>query len=118
MSESEVLDMATDNEFLDDSIVLNGGYLDNWFLKMPEPYLQKDDVFALNKTFALYAYYEEKDWHLVKESETDDILYDKLMAEYKKNFFMGETQVGGQTRFKYCSKHDISSSYVFEDVTV
>jgi anaerobic magnesium-protoporphyrin IX monomethyl ester cyclase len=105
--------IAVDNEFLDDSIVLNGGYLDNWFLKMPEPYLQKDDVFALNKTFALYAYYEESYWELIKKSETDDELYDNLMKNYKEKFFTGDTQMGGNTKFKYCASHDISSTYNF-----
>ncbi len=105
--------LAVKNGFLDNNIILNGGYLDNWLLKMPEPYLQHNDVFALNKTFALYAYYDETNWNTVRQSETDEILYAELMSNYKKHFFTGETQIGGNTRFKYCSNHDISSTYHF-----
>lgn len=98
--------------FVDKDLTLNGGYLDDWVLDMPKPYLQKEEVYSLVDTFALYAYYPQEMWYLVERAETDKQLYDKLMSEYMKQHFVGNTQVGGRTRF--CAKHDISSTYLFE----
>lgn len=90
-------------------------------LNMPPPYLQADDVRRLIKTFPLYAYYPEEMWDTIYRAETDDQLYDKLIAQYKKQFFHDEFQTGGADRAKqlgtYCMKHDPSTSYNFEAVS-
>lgn len=93
-----------------------GGFLDSWILKMPEPYLQPHDVEQLVKTFSLYAYYDKSMWPLIKKAETDDELYNQLLKEYTENFFT-EQQLGGKDKMQklYCSKHDMSSTYVFQE---
>lgn len=115
---TELRRIAEDAGFMDKSIIMNGGFLDSYFLKMPEPYLQPEDVFALNKTFALYAYYDESRWEEIRRSETDEVLHEKLMKEYKEQFYIGDRQVGGHTRISQigCVKHDATSSYKFEIV--
>lgn len=91
-----------------------GGYLDNWPLKMPKPYLQENDVHQLVKTFSLYSFFPDSRWKEIEKSETDDKLYKILFEEYQKNFF-GETQMGGKDRIdrKYCMKHDATATYEF-----
>jgi radical SAM superfamily enzyme YgiQ (UPF0313 family) len=87
-------------------------------IKMPKPYLQPDEISKLAKTFSLYAYYPENMWELIREAETDEKLYDELMKNYKKSFYFGEYQSGGQDKIQYlnkfCAKHDISSTYQWE----
>jgi radical SAM superfamily enzyme YgiQ (UPF0313 family) len=92
-----------------------GGYLDNWVLKMPKPYLQKEEVHRLVKTFSLYAHFPDSYWPQIKKAETDDKLYKMLMDQYQKEFF-GDIQQGGKDRInqKYCSNHDITATYEFE----
>lgn len=84
-----------------------GGLLDSWVLTMPEPYLQKSDVDALVKTFALYAHFDVSKWDEIHQAETDDELYTKLMARYQIEFF-SNIQQGGADRIqqRYCLKHD------------
>lgn len=108
--------MAVNAGFMDSNLILSGGYLDNYYLKMPHPYLQRDDVFRLNRTVALYSYYEDDVWPTIYQSETNNGLYDKLMQQYKKEFFIGDVQIGGATRISSlnCVKHDATSSYEFE----
>lgn len=97
------------------------GYLD-WEqdigIHMPKPYLQRDEMTRLMKTFSLYAYYPDEMWPLVQKAEYDEVLYDQLMKRYKTEFFGSQYQEGGKTKIahlnKFCAKHDISSSYVFE----
>lgn len=94
-----------------------GGYLDDWHLKMPKPYLQLDEVKALVKTFALYAFFEKDRWPEIQAAETDDVLYEKLMDEYQSKFF-ADIQQGGADRIKslYCGQHDATSTYKFNTV--
>lgn len=114
---TKLREMAVENGFMDPSLILSGGYQDNWYLDMPEPYLQRKDLYQLNETFALYAYHPESEWDRVKQAETDILLREQMMLEYKKEFFIGDYQIGGKTRIshmnKFCSKHDISSTYQF-----
>lgn len=104
--------VAEEAGFVSKDLILNGGYLDDWVLDMPKPYLQKDEVNSLVNTFALYAYYPEDVWHLVEKAETDEKLYQDLMSKYTAEHYVGDQQVGGKTR--YCAKHDISSTYLYE----
>ena len=87
---------------------------------MPKPYLQQDEMVRLSKTFSLYAYYPESMWDLVKKAETNEKLWEKLMNDYKQNFYFGEYQAGGFDKInhlnKYCMKHDISSTYQWESM--
>lgn len=110
--------IAEDADFMDKNLILSGGYLDNYYLKMPKPYLQPEDVFRLNKTVALYSYYPDEMWDEIYKSETDDELHQQLMERYKNEFFIGDRQIGGATRISEigCVKHDPSSTYKFEDV--
>ena len=107
--------MAVKAGFMDPNLILSGGYLDNYYLKMPKPYLQPEDVFRLNRTVALYSYFEDDVWPEIYQSETDTKLYNQLMQQYKKEFFIGENQIGGATRISEigCVKHDATSSYDF-----
>lgn len=99
------------------------GFLDfdnDTAIKMPPPYVQPAEATKLVKTFSLYAYYPEDQWDIVRKAEDDEKLYNKLMANYKTEFYPGEYQVGGNQRLahlqKFCAQHDASSSYEFEIV--
>jgi anaerobic magnesium-protoporphyrin IX monomethyl ester cyclase len=116
--------MSVENGFLpetyingQDSSEMGGGYLDSWALRMPEPYLQLEDVKGLTKTFALYAHFPKSMWDEIRLAEKDDFLYNKLMTQYQKEFF-GDIQQGGLDRInsKFCAKHDASSTYEYESV--
>lgn len=115
---TELRRIAEEAGFIDKDLILSGGYLDNYYLKMPEPYLQPEDVFRLNKTFALYSYYDDDMWSEIYKSETDDELYAELMKRYKEEFFIGDNQIGGKTRISEigCVKHDPSSTYIFKEI--
>jgi radical SAM superfamily enzyme YgiQ (UPF0313 family) len=114
--------LAVDAGFLSDNYIsgnidsdMGGGYLDSWALNMPEPYLQEADVRQLTRTFALYAHFDESRWPEIRQSETDDELYQELMQQYQAEFF-GDVQQGGTDRIssKFCAKHDATSTYRFE----
>lgn len=116
--------MAVNNGFLDPTHInsdnadeLGGGYLDHWSIKMPDPYLQYNDVKGLVRTFALYAHFDKSRWSEIRLAETDDIVWNRLMDEYKKEFF-AEIQQGGADRIakKYCASHDATSTYNFEAI--
>jgi len=111
-------DMAVKAGFMNPDLILSGGYLDNYYLTMPEPYLQPKDVFRLNRTVALYSYFDDSRWPEIYASETDIELYNDLMQEYKREFFIGESQIGGATRISNigCIKHDATSTYNFVTV--
>lgn len=111
---TELRKIAVEAGFMDDNLILSGGFQDHYFLNMPEPYLQPEDVFRLNRTLSLYCFYEESEWDKIKLAETDDIMYNKLMADYKEKFFIGDQQLGGQSKIK-CMQHDISSTYIFKE---
>ena len=85
---------------------------------MPKPYLQRDEMVNLSKTFSLYAYYPDKMWPIIQKAETDKKLWEGLMNDYKENFYFGEYQSGGVDKInhlkKYCVKHDISSTFQWE----
>ena len=120
---TELRDIAVEAGFIkrDDKIKM-AGFLNfdnsDTGIKMPKPYLQQDEMAKLAKTFSLYAYYPEEIWDLVRESETNEKLYDELMKNYKQNFYFGEFHSGGADKIQYlnkfCAKHDISSTYQWE----
>jgi anaerobic magnesium-protoporphyrin IX monomethyl ester cyclase len=92
-----------------------GGFLDTWHLKMPQPYLQEKEVYRLLKTFSLYAFHGQDMWDIILQAETDDVLYEKLMSNYRQKFFTA-FQAGGAERIqKFCTMHDPSSTYHFEE---
>ena len=115
--------LAVENGFVDPDYITgpevdtSTGLLGVWVLKMPEPYLQKEDVFNLANTFSLYAHFPKDRWDEIQKSETDEKLYAELLAEYNKEFF-ADMQQGGvdKIKFKSCAKHDATSSYQFEVV--
>lgn len=118
---TELRKMAEDAGFLRSNVQTDSVGLfdpDHFALNMPKPYLQADEVSRLAKTFSLYAYYPEEMWDKVQRAETDEQLYDELMATYKEQFFGSEYQVGGAEKIsqfaKFCGKHDASSTYIFE----
>lgn len=121
---TDIRQMAVDAGFLDPNHINSdsqediGGYLDNWVLDMPKPYLQQDEVYKLVKTFSLYAYYDKSKWDLIKQAEDDDKLYNELLEEYQKNFFT-DVQMGGKERIVrgYCTMHDPTSSYNFQVIS-
>ena len=57
-------------------------------------------------------------WDEIYKSETDNELHQQLMERYKKEFFIGDRQIGGATRISEigCVKHDPSSTYTFKEV--
>lgn len=121
---TDLRQVAVESGFLDPNHIngmgttsQGGGFLDDWVLTMPKPYLQKEDVQNLVKTFSLYCYFPDSRWKEIEEAETNDNLYKALFNEYEKNFF-GDIQQGGKDRIngKYCVKHDESSTYQFTTV--
>lgn len=120
---TELRTMAVENGFLDsthingwNSTSMGGGYLDSWQLRMPQPYLQLNDVEQLTKTFALYAHFGEERWEEIHQAETNDIIYKKLFSEYQAEFF-GDIQQGGLDRIHtYCAKHDATATYNFSEI--
>jgi hypothetical protein len=95
---------------------VGGGFMDDWVIRMPEPYLQPDDVHKLVKTFALYAHFGPEKFDVVKNAETNETLYKELFDIYKQQFF-GDIQEGGADRIqRFCAMHDASSTYTFEEV--
>jgi hypothetical protein len=119
---TKLRDLCVANNYIDKEYIngtihgdQRGGLLDSWVLTMPEPYLQKSDVNALVKTFALYAHFDVSKWDEIHQAETDDELYAKLMIQYQTEFF-GDIQQGGADRIqqKYCLKHDATGTYNYE----
>jgi anaerobic magnesium-protoporphyrin IX monomethyl ester cyclase len=117
-------ELAVKNGFLpenfingQDSVEMGGGYLDSWALRMPQPYLQPDDVKGLTRTFALHAHFGRDHYDEIYRAETDDEVYKRLMTQYQQEFF-GDIQQGGADRInsKYCAMHDASSTYKFTTV--
>lgn len=97
------------------------GFIGSYVLRMPEPYLQPDEVEMLVKYFSLYAFFNESRWHEIEQSKTDADLYDKLLEEYRTNFF-GSIQRGGKDKISelnryYCNKHDSSATYIFRNLS-
>jgi len=104
--DTELRDVAVKNNFIPRNFInsenltdVGGGFMSEWQVNMPYPYLQPDDVERLVKTFALYAYFPDWRWPEIKLAETDDVLYNKLMEEYKSAFFV-DHQLGGMDRIK------------------
>ena len=115
--------LSIEHGFLSDTYIngensseMGGGYLDNWALRMPDPYLQESDVKGLIKTFALYAHFPKSRWDEVRQAETNDEIFNQLLSEYQQEFF-GNIQQGGADRIasRFCTKHDSSSSYNYVD---
>jgi hypothetical protein len=115
--------LSIEHGFLSDTYIngensseVGGGYLDNWALRMPDPYLQESDVKGLIKTFALYAHFPKSRWDEVRQAETNDEIFNQLLSEYQQEFF-GNIQQGGADRIasRFCTKHDSSSSYNYVD---
>lgn len=117
---TELRTLAVEQQWLPDNYIngwdskdLGGGYLDDWALTMPEPYLQYNDVKQLVKTFALYAHFGPSMWDEISKAEINETLYKQLFARYQTEFF-GEYQTGGMERInKFCKSHDSTSTYNF-----
>lgn len=120
---TELRQVCVDSGFLPNSHIngwdsneLGGGYLDEWNLTMPAPYLQYNDVKQLVQTFALYAYFDKSMHAEVFKAETDKEKFDELFAIYQQEFFT-DVQQGGSDRINnVCAMHDASSSYAYETV--
>ena len=114
---TKLRDISVEAGFLDPSVVMSGGFLDSYFLDMPKPYLQREDVFSLTKTFPLYSYYEDDMYDTIRKAETDEKLFNSLLEDYKDKFYPGSNQIGGRDRIDHigfaCDKHDPSSTYKF-----
>lgn len=117
--------VALDAGFIPPEYVNSGGLLadnEKWSnLHMPKPYLQPEETHNLIKTLPLYAFYDEDQWDMVREAETNEELYQELLATYRSIFYYGEYQAGGKDRNgylknaqKFCNKHDISTTYNWE----
>ena len=116
---TKLREMAVEAGFVDPDIIMSGGFLDSYFLKMPKPYLQKEDVFQLAKAFPLYAYYDDDMYDLIRKAETDDKLFNELLEGYKDSFYQDDYQIGGnqkiaQIGYAGCAKHDQAQTYKFE----
>lgn len=128
--------MAETANFIDPDTVSSGGYLEEYLLKMPKPYVQEHEVQDYTKIFSLLAFFEESRWPEIKSSVNDKEKYDALMKEYK-SLHWSKYQEGGKTRIKRlknqtkttyippfgkkawskgCVKHDESTSLRFEAV--
>lgn len=125
---TELREMALKAGFIPEEYINQGGLLGDdgeWStLRMPEPYLQHQDIKGLIRTVPLYAFYKEEYWDEVKLAETDDDTYFRLLEDYKEVYYTGELQTGGDQRKNdlkrqqnYCHKHDISSTYIWEEMT-
>lgn len=114
--------LAVENGYMDPDHINSSdthGILDKWDLDMPAPYLQKDEVQNLIKTFSMYAHFDKDMWPEIQKAETDEVLYKQLMDRYHEEFF-NPLQQGGleriETVYGGCNKHDATSSYNFEIV--
>lgn len=108
-------DVSISESFLDENFINTSlyGYLDDWHLQMPTPYLQKFDVLFLVKVFSLLAYFGREKFDEILKLRNDEEKYNKILEKYKKLFFY-DIQQGGNDRIKaYCAKHDSSSTYNF-----
>jgi anaerobic magnesium-protoporphyrin IX monomethyl ester cyclase len=113
--------IAVDAGFMDpdhingwDSGEIGGGFMDKWALSMPEPYIQEHELQGLIKTFALYAFYEDKHWPEIHKAETDEQLRQDYMKDYTEKFFETYQQGGADRIQKFCAMHDHSSTYYWE----
>lgn len=124
---TELREMALKAGFIPPEYINQGGLLGDdgeWStLRMPEPYLQHQEIKGLIRTVPLYSFYKEEYWDEVKLAETDDDKYHELLQAYKEVYYTGEFQTGGDTRKNdlkrqqnYCHKHDISSTYIWEQL--
>ena len=122
---TELREMALKAGFIPEHYINQGGLLGDdgeWStLRMPEPYVQHEELKGLIRTVPLYAFYKQEFWDEVKKAETDDDTYFRLLEDYKEVYYTGEFQTGGDTRKNdlkrqqnYCHKHDISSTYIWE----
>ncbi len=128
--------IAEDANFIDSETVSNGGFLEEYSLNMPKPYLQANEVEDYTKIFSLLAFFDESKWPEIKKSVNSKKKYDTLMKKYK-SLHWSKYQEGGKTRInrldkqiklkydeefgqkawaKGCVKHDESSSLRFEVV--
>lgn len=129
----ELRRIAVDAGFIDPNYVSKGGFLTEWVLNMPKPYIQHDEVFDYLKIFTLLSFFPDERWGEIKASLKDQKKYDKLMKEYK-SLQWSDYQEGGKTRIerlnkkvkqkykepagikawsKGCVKHDESSTLSF-----
>jgi radical SAM superfamily enzyme YgiQ (UPF0313 family) len=131
--------IALDAGFMDPDWLSSGAGIlgGDWCLKMPEPYLQKKEVYDYLKIFAMLAFYPDEKWPEIKASLHDEKLYEKLLKKHKETFF-SEFQQGGKDRIdrlekniinpykkpkgvkawsKGCVKHDESQTIMVEVVT-
>lgn len=113
--------VCVDNNFISEDYINGfdkdtniGGFLDSWHPKMPEPYLQQEEVYKLLNTFSLYAFYGHEMWDVIYKSETDDVLYQSLMKDYREKFFTAQQAGGAQRIQKFCAVHDPSTTYHYE----
>lgn len=126
--------LAVNAGFIDPNYISKGGFLTEWVLDMPKPYLQHDEVFDYLKIFTLLSFFPDERWPEIKASLKNKNQYDNLMKEYK-SLQWSDYQEGGKTRIarlnkkvkqqykepygikawsKGCVKHDESSSLRFE----
>lgn len=96
--------------FVDPEYTAHSGYMEEYVLKMPEPYLSHDQALDYVKIFALLAFFPDERWPEIKQSLNDEALYKKLMAEYR-SLHWSKYQEGGATRIKRLDA-SIKSKYI------
>lgn len=125
---TKLREIAIKAGFLEDKIrLVSGGLLkfdgngEDELISMPKPYAQHDELQWLTKAFPLYAYYDDDLYSTIDAAQYDDELYSDLLKDYKKVFFHGEYQLGGEDKKKhinnYCSKHDIAQTYKWTEIS-
>ena len=74
---------AIKNGWLDKDWISGAGYLlGGSALKMPKPYLQKDEIWELSEKFKYYCYFDKKYWKQIDNSENLDWFEDIYNKEF------------------------------------
>lgn len=95
-------EVVLQNGWLDSSL-LPGGISGSSMLSMPLPYLQREEIDGLYRTFILYAYYPKSMWKDIERAEKfnneGNNMFKSLSEEYYKQKFGNETTTFYSNRY-------------------
>lgn len=101
---TELRELVIQKGWLDKSIFPNG-MSGSSLLHMPSPYLQKDEINGLFRTFSFYTYFGKERWDEIKKAEANseegNKIFNKIGKEYYQKKFGNE-----ETTFYYSEKYN------------
>jgi len=77
--------LAVDMGFLSDATIASGALSDASLLDIPG--FNKAEIAGLRKCFSLYTRFDKSRWPEIRQAESDDKLFGKLMEEYRELYF-------------------------------